>query len=128
MKQTSHSVPTHFFLIYGSPRILAPQATFKDVLIAVDKRKALQTWRQPCLIYWYEISIVDISTLLKNIDIVIDIVIFKNIDIEKAILENIDSEIDIDMAILKNIDIDRKSLFKTLNTRGPFSKLLSTKY
>ena len=39
-------------------------------------------------------------------------VIFENIDIyidiDKAILENID--IDIDKAILKNIDIDRKSL------------------
>ena len=48
------------------------------------------------------ISIVDISTLLKNIDMVI----FENSDIDKAILENID----IDKAILKNIDIDRKSL------------------
>ena len=39
-------------------------------------------------------------------------VIFENIDIDidKAILENIDIEIDIDKAILKNIDIDRKSL------------------
>ena len=35
-------------------------------------------------------------------------VIFENIDIDKAILENI--AIDIDKAILKNIDIDRKSL------------------
>ena len=34
-------------------------------------------------------------------------VIFENIDIDKAILENID--IDIDKAILKNIDIDMKS-------------------
>ena len=37
-------------------------------------------------------------------------VIFENIDIDKANLENIDIEIDIDKAILKNIDIDRKSL------------------
>ena len=45
-----------------------------------------------------------LSTLLKNIDIDIDMVIFENIDIDinKAILENIDT----DKAILKNIDID----------------------
>ena len=47
------------------------------------------------------ISIVDISTLLKTIDI--DMVIFENSDIDEAILENID----IDKAILKNIDIDK---------------------
>ena len=37
---------------------------------------------------------------------------FENIDIDKAILENIDIKIDIDKAILINIDIDidRKSL------------------
>ena len=36
-------------------------------------------------------------------------VIFENIDIDidKAILENIDIEIDIDKAILKNIDFDK---------------------
>ena len=45
--------------------------------------------------YRYRISIVDISTLLKDIDI--DMVIFENIDIDKAILENID----IDKEILK---------------------------
>ena len=59
----------------------------------------------PCSIYQYEILIVDISTLLKNIDIDtdIDMVIFENIDIDidKAYLENIDIEIDIDKAILK---------------------------
>ena len=45
----------------------------------------------------------NILTLLKNIDIDIDMVIFENIDIDidKAILENIDIEIDIDKAILK---------------------------
>ena len=43
------------------------------------------------------ISLVDISTLLKNIDMVI----FENIDIDKAILENIDK------VILKNSDIDK---------------------
>ena len=42
------------------------------------------------------ISIVDISTLLKNIDI--------DIDIDMVILENID--INIDMHFLENIDID----------------------
>ena len=42
--------------------------------------------------------IVDISTLLKNIDI----------DIEKEILENID--IDIDKDILEDIDIDKEIL------------------
>ena len=52
------------------------------------------TW--PCSIYRYDISIVDISTLLKNIDIDIDMVIFENIGID----------IDIDKVILKNIDID----------------------
>ena len=46
----------------------------------------------------YRISIVNISILLKNIDIIIDKAILKNIDIAKAILKNID------------IDIDRKSL------------------
>ena len=40
--------------------------------------------------YRYEISIVDISTLWKNIDIDIDMVILENIDIHKAILQNID--------------------------------------
>ena len=53
------------------------------------------------MIYRYEILIVDISTLLKNIDI--DMVIFENID--KAILKNID----IDKAILK---IDHKNIDK----------------
>ena len=53
-------------------------------------------WNKPCSIYRYRISIVDISTLLKNI----------NIDIEKEILENIDIDIDIDKDILENIDID----------------------
>ena len=59
--------------------------------------------------YRYDISIVDISTLLKNIniDIDIDMVIFENIDIDMVILENID--IDIDKAILQNIDIDKIS-------------------
>ena len=57
--------------------------------------------------YRYEISIVDISTLLKNIDIDIniDMVIFENIDIDididKAILKNIDNDINIDKAIPK---------------------------
>ena len=51
--------------------------------------------------YRYEISIVDISTLLKNIDI--------DIDIDMVILENIDIDIDIDKAILQNIDIDKIS-------------------
>merc|ERR1712062_337964 len=41
----------------------------------------------------YEISIVDISTLLKNIDI--------DIDIDMAILKNIDIDIDIDKVIPK---------------------------
>ena len=52
---------------------------------------------QPCSIYRYDISIVDIQTLLKNIDI--------DINIDMVIFENID--IDIDKAILKNIDIDK---------------------
>ena len=45
------------------------------------------------------ISIVDISTLLKNIDI--------NINIDMVIFENID--IDIDKGILQNINIDKIS-------------------
>ena len=61
------------------------------------------------------ISIVDISTNLKNIDI--DKAILKNIDIDidKEILENIDIDIDkeilenIDKEILENIDIDKIS-------------------
>ena len=66
--------------------------------------------------YRYEISIVDISTLLKNIDIDIDMVIFENIDIDidKANLKNIDIDkenlvnidIDIDKEVLENINID----------------------
>ena len=48
---------------------------------------------------------VDISTLLKNIDIDIDsqMVFFENIDMDKAILENID----IDKKSLRNIDINK---------------------
>ena len=34
-------------------------------------------------------------------------VIFENIDIDKALLKKIDIDIDIDKAILKNIDIDK---------------------
>ena len=62
----------------------------------------------------FNISIVDIATLLKNIDI--DKVILDNIDIDKVILENSDIDInkdnpanidiDIDKDILNNIDID----------------------
>ena len=61
----------------------------------------------------YRISIVDISILLKNIDI--DMVIFENIDIDKANLKNIDIDkeilenIDIDKEVLENIDIDKIS-------------------
>ena len=40
-----------------------------------------------------------------DININIDMVIFENIDIDKAILKNID--INIDMVILENIDIDK---------------------
>ena len=58
----------------------------------------------PCSIYCYEISIVDISTLLKNKDnlenIDIDKDYLENIDIDKDILENIDINIDIDRDIL----------------------------
>ena len=54
------------------------------------------------MIYRYEISIVDISTLLKNINI--------DIDIDKDNLENIDIDIDIDKSILENIDIDKDNL------------------
>ena len=59
-------------------------------------------------IYRYEISIVDISKLLKNIDINIDIDKdnLENIDIDKTILENIDIGIDIDKDNLGNIVID----------------------
>ena len=53
----------------------------------------------PCSIYRYRISIVDISTLLKNIDI--------GIDNDKAFLKNIG--IDIDKEILENINIDKIS-------------------
>ena len=74
----------------------------------------LDTFTKPCSIYQYRISIVDISTLLKNIDIDIDIdmVIFENIDIDidKESLENIDINIDIDKDILENIDIDKEIL------------------
>ena len=63
------------------------------------------------------ISIVDISTNLKNIDIDIDKTIIKNIDIDididMEVLENIDNDkeilenIDIDMENLRNINIDK---------------------
>ena len=55
--------------------------------------------------------IVDISTLLKNINIDIDIdkAFLKNIGIDKEILENIDIDIDIDKEISENIDIDKIS-------------------
>ena len=49
-------------------------------------------------IYRYEILIVDISTLLKNINININMVIFENMGIDKL--------------ILKNIDIDKKNMRK----------------
>ena len=57
-----------------------------------------------CFFDEISISIVDISTLFKNIDI--DKAFLKNIgiDIDKEFLENID--IDIDKDILENIDID----------------------
>ena len=75
-------------------------------LIASVGRSAVQPIPSisPCSLYRYRISIVDISTLLKNIDIDSDVnmVIFENINIDTEILENID----IDKAILKNIDID----------------------
>ena len=51
---------------------------------------------QWCSIYRYEMLIVDISTLLKNIGKDIDKDNLENIDIDKAILENIDIAIDID--------------------------------
>ena len=58
------------------------------------------------------ISIIDISANLKKKKIDIDKAILKNIDIDididKGILQNID--IDIDKAILKNIDIDQEIL------------------
>ena len=49
--------------------------------------------------------VANISTLLKNIDMVI----FENIDIDKAILENIDKVIlkNIDRKSLRNSDIDK---------------------
>ena len=52
------------------------------------------------------ISIVDISANLKNIDI--DKAILENIDIDidRAVLEYIDIDIDIDKEFLENIDID----------------------
>ena len=43
---------------------------------------------------------------MKNIDIDIDKAILENIDIDRAVLENID--IDIDKEILENIDIDKE--------------------
>ena len=48
---------------------------------------------EPCLIYPYEITIVNISTLLKNIDIDIDKDYLENIDIDKDYLETIDIDI-----------------------------------
>ena len=45
---------------------------------------------------------------MQNIDIDIDKAILENIDIDRAILENID--IDIDKEILENIDINKEIL------------------
>ena len=50
------------------------------------------------------ISIVNISTNLKNIDINIDKKVLKNIDIDNELSKNI--AIVIDKEVLKNIDID----------------------
>ena len=67
-----------------------------------------------CSIYRYEISIVDISTLLKNIDIDKDNLENIDIYIEKTILENI--AIDINKDYLENIDIDiDKYILKNIN-------------
>ena len=69
---------------------------------------------QKVSIYRYEISIVDISTLLKNIDIDKDNLENIDINIDKTILENIDIGIDIDKDnlgnIVINIDIDKDYL------------------
>ena len=65
----------------------------------VCQRGKIMYASQPCSIYRYDISIVDITTLLKNIDI--------DINIDMVIFENIDIDIDIDKANLKNIDIDK---------------------
>ena len=62
----------------------------------------------PCWIYQYEILIVDISTLLKNIDIDGDNL--ENIYINKTIFENINIAIDIDKDNLGNIDTDKDYL------------------
>ena len=66
------------------------------------------------MIYRYYISIVDVSTLLKNINIDIDIDEdnLENIDIniDRAILENIDIAIDINKDNLENIDINKDYL------------------
>ena len=56
--------------------------------------------------------IVDISTLLKNINIDINMVIFENINI------------DVDKAILKNIDIDKaiQNMHVLSNGKSPCSE------
>ena len=46
---------------------------------------------------------------MENIDIDIDKDNLNNMDIDMAILENIDIDIDIDKGILQNIDIDKIS-------------------
>ena len=74
-------------------------------MLAYLKKKKKQDW-QPCSIHLYEISIVYISTLLKNIDININKDNIENIDIDKTILKDIDSAIDIDKDNLGNIDIN----------------------
>ena len=64
------------------------------------------TFFPPDLLMKYRIfiSIVDISANLENINI--DKAILKNID--RAVLENINIDIDIDKEILENIDIDKE--------------------
>ena len=75
-----------------------PNLMEKCWTVAADILDTVRAWPQPCSIYRYWISIVDITTLLKSIDI--------DINIDKEILENIDININIDKEILENINID----------------------
>ena len=62
----------------------------------------------------FNIVFVDISTLLKNIDIDINIAILENIDFAIYIDMNILENIDINMDFLENIDIDIKVILQNI--------------
>ena len=79
-------------------------------------------WLALLAIFWYEILIVDIPILLKNIGTDkdnlenIDKAILENIDIDEDSLENIDIDIDKDYLEIIDIDIEiDKNILKNIH-------------